>query len=190
MNALIWVAIQNVASTILSFGIRGEQLLILLDGNAPIAIDLATAELQIELLPLAIVCDRGQHLRLDQHPVHKFTPCAPIPFSQLCAGPSRGVGRTLTFYSLPPGKALQFGYVLGRYFEKPSVYTVRWEGRISNRRNSRSEWFAASTEGYRHALTPFGSTERLGFICGLAGGNGTVSTIRYSAHWPLFFAMA
>jgi hypothetical protein len=44
--------------------------LILLDRNAPIAIDLAAAELQIELLLVPNVCDRAQRLRLDQHPVH------------------------------------------------------------------------------------------------------------------------
>jgi len=31
--------------------------------------------------------------------------------------------------SLPPGETLQFTYLLGpRYFLKPGVYTVRWEG--------------------------------------------------------------
>src|SRR5579863_5211213 len=70
MNSLVRIAIQNATAKVLSLGIGGEQLLILLNGNAPVAIDLATAELQIELLPVAIVCDRGQHLRLDQHPVH------------------------------------------------------------------------------------------------------------------------
>ena len=74
MNSLIRVAIHNVASNIRSFGIGIEQFLVLLDGNAPIAIDVATAELQIELLPVAIVSDRRQHLRPDQHPVH--TPCS------------------------------------------------------------------------------------------------------------------
>jgi hypothetical protein len=70
MNSLVRVAIQNAAAKVLSFGIGGEHLLILLNGNTLVAIDLATAELQIELLPAAIVCDRGQHLRLDQHPIH------------------------------------------------------------------------------------------------------------------------
>ena len=75
MNSLIRVAIHNVASNVRSFGIGIEQFLVLLDGNAPIAaIDVATAELQIELLPVAIVSDRRQHLRPDQHPVH--TPCS------------------------------------------------------------------------------------------------------------------
>jgi hypothetical protein len=33
------------------------------------------------------------------------------------------------FNALPPGKTLQFTYLLGpRYFQKPGVYTVRWEG--------------------------------------------------------------
>jgi hypothetical protein len=29
---------------------------------------------------------------------------------------------------LPPGRSLQFGYVMGRYFEKPGIYTLRWQG--------------------------------------------------------------
>jgi hypothetical protein len=37
--------------------------------------------------------------------------------------------RGSSFYALPPGQALRFGYLLGpRYFQKPGVYTVRWEG--------------------------------------------------------------
>ena len=37
--------------------------------------------------------------------------------------------RGSSFYALPPGQALEFGYLLGpRYFQKPGAYTVRWEG--------------------------------------------------------------
>jgi len=37
--------------------------------------------------------------------------------------------RNELFSSLPPGELLQFTYLLGpRYFMKPGVYTVRWEG--------------------------------------------------------------
>jgi len=36
--------------------------------------------------------------------------------------------RTLEFTALPPGHSLRFGYVLGRYFQKPGVYTVGWWG--------------------------------------------------------------
>jgi hypothetical protein len=33
------------------------------------------------------------------------------------------------FYSLPPGKTLQFGYGLGpRYFLDPGIYKLRWKG--------------------------------------------------------------
>lgn len=36
--------------------------------------------------------------------------------------------RNELFSSLPPGQTLQFTYVLGpRYFQKPGIYTVRWE---------------------------------------------------------------
>jgi hypothetical protein len=37
--------------------------------------------------------------------------------------------RGSSFYALPPGQSLQFGYLLGpRYFQKPGIYKVRWEG--------------------------------------------------------------
>src|SRR5262245_41282778 len=36
--------------------------------------------------------------------------------------------RALEFTALPPGHSLRFGYVLGRYFHKPVVYTVGWRG--------------------------------------------------------------
>jgi hypothetical protein len=36
--------------------------------------------------------------------------------------------RTPDFFSLPPGRLLQFSYALGRYFEKPGIYTVGWRG--------------------------------------------------------------
>lgn len=36
--------------------------------------------------------------------------------------------RNSLWHSLPPGEVLRFSYVLGRYFVKPGVYTVRWEG--------------------------------------------------------------
>jgi hypothetical protein len=36
--------------------------------------------------------------------------------------------RTPEFQALPPGRFLSFGYLLGRYFTKPGVYTVRWWG--------------------------------------------------------------
>ena len=36
--------------------------------------------------------------------------------------------RTPQFNSLPPGEWLDFGMSLGRYFRRPGVYRVRWEG--------------------------------------------------------------
>jgi hypothetical protein len=36
--------------------------------------------------------------------------------------------RTPQFFSLPPGEWLDFGMSLGRYFRRPGVYRVRWEG--------------------------------------------------------------
>jgi hypothetical protein len=36
--------------------------------------------------------------------------------------------RTSDFAALPPGHSLRFGYAMGKYFEKPGIYTVRWEG--------------------------------------------------------------
>ena len=43
---------------------------------------------------------------------------------------------------------------------------------------------------YWHALTPFGSTTRIGFICTLLGGNIIVSVIWYSAQEAFFLATA
>lgn len=37
--------------------------------------------------------------------------------------------RTLRFTAVPPGQSLEFSYVLGKYFQKTGVYTVRWEGK-------------------------------------------------------------
>jgi hypothetical protein len=38
--------------------------------------------------------------------------------------------RSPSFWALPPGRILQFGYQLGpRYFSRPGIYTLRWEGR-------------------------------------------------------------
>ena len=37
--------------------------------------------------------------------------------------------RSQYFTALPPGQILSFGYQLGpRYFAKPGIYTLRWEG--------------------------------------------------------------
>jgi hypothetical protein len=36
--------------------------------------------------------------------------------------------RTPEFEALSPGHFLSFSYMLGRYFEKPGVYRLRWEG--------------------------------------------------------------
>lgn len=36
--------------------------------------------------------------------------------------------RDSLFHALPPGKFLEFGYVLGKFFEKPGVYIVKWSG--------------------------------------------------------------
>ncbi len=32
------------------------------------------------------------------------------------------------FWALPTGQTLDFSYVLGGYFQKPGVYTLRWQG--------------------------------------------------------------
>ena len=70
MNPLIWVPFQNVASKILALGIGHEKLLIAFNRDAPVAIDLAAAKLQVEIMPFVIVCDRSQYLRFYPHPVH------------------------------------------------------------------------------------------------------------------------
>jgi len=36
--------------------------------------------------------------------------------------------RDSSFEALPPGHAVRFGYAMGKFFQKPGVYTVRWAG--------------------------------------------------------------
>ena len=35
--------------------------------------------------------------------------------------------RDATFVALPPGRSLRFGCALGKFFQRPGIYTVRWE---------------------------------------------------------------
>ena len=70
INSLIRVAVQNVIPSIGAFGIGCEKLLIPRWWNTPITINVARVEFQIKLLPIPVVCDRDQHLRLHGYPVH------------------------------------------------------------------------------------------------------------------------
>ena len=81
MNSLVWVALQNVAPTILAFGIGAEKFLISLSRHVPIAVDVTAAILRIEMMPVVIVCDGCQHPGLHPHPVH--CPDLPQLFSQV-----------------------------------------------------------------------------------------------------------
>jgi hypothetical protein len=49
-----------VAPKILALGIGDEKFVISFDWNVPIAIDVAAAEPQIEMMPVVIVRDRSQ----------------------------------------------------------------------------------------------------------------------------------
>jgi len=62
--------LQNVVPTILTLRLSREKFLISLGWNAAVAIDIAAAKLQIQMVPIGIVCDRRQHLRLHPNPVH------------------------------------------------------------------------------------------------------------------------
>jgi hypothetical protein len=62
--------LQNVVPTILTLRISREKFLISLGWNITVAIDIAGAKFQIQMVPIGIVCDRGQHLRLHPNPVH------------------------------------------------------------------------------------------------------------------------
>jgi hypothetical protein len=62
--------LQNVVSTILTLRISREKFLISLGWNTTVAIDIAAAKLEIEMVPIGIVCDRNQHLGLHPNPVH------------------------------------------------------------------------------------------------------------------------
>jgi hypothetical protein len=69
--------LQNVVPTILTLRISREKFLISHGWNTAVTIDIAAAKLQIQLVPIGIVCDRGEHLRLHPNPVH-FCPSNPI----------------------------------------------------------------------------------------------------------------
>ena len=58
MDPPIRVSIQNVASKILALGIGHEKFLMAFNRDVPVAIDLAAAKLQVEMMPFVIVCDR------------------------------------------------------------------------------------------------------------------------------------
>jgi len=62
--------LQNVAPKILALGIGDEKFLISFNRDAPVAIDVAAAKLQIEMMPVVIVCDRSQYPRFYRHPLH------------------------------------------------------------------------------------------------------------------------
>ena len=70
MDPLIRVSFQNVASKILALGIGDEKLLKSFNRDAPVAVDIAAAKLQVEMMPIVIVCDRSQYPRFYPHPLH------------------------------------------------------------------------------------------------------------------------
>jgi hypothetical protein len=59
VDSLIGVVIQDMTSTILAFGISDKKLLKPPQRHFPVAINIIAAELQIELVPLVVVRDRG-----------------------------------------------------------------------------------------------------------------------------------
>ena len=59
MNSLIRVAVPNVVSKVLSFGIGGKKFPMSIDRNTPEAVDVAATKFQVKLLPVVIVCDCG-----------------------------------------------------------------------------------------------------------------------------------
>jgi hypothetical protein len=69
-NLLIQVPIQNVTPNVPAFGVGCEKVLVPFDRHAPVAIDAAAAESQVELLLVVSVCDRGQRPRLHRHLLH------------------------------------------------------------------------------------------------------------------------
>jgi hypothetical protein len=81
-----------VVPRILPLRLSREKFLISLRWNVAVAIDVAATKLQIQLVPLGIVCDRGQHPRLHPNPVH--IP-APLTHSRKSSSPNS------TVYSCP-----------------------------------------------------------------------------------------
>ena len=75
-SRLIRVTIENVAPSVLAFGMGGEQLLIPLDWNTPIAIDVAAVEPQVEMLPVVILSATANILDFTGT---QFMPCTRIP---------------------------------------------------------------------------------------------------------------
>ena len=69
-NLLIQVPIQNVTPNVPAFGVGCEKVLVPFDRHAPVAIDVAAPESQVELLLVVSVCDCGQHPRLHRHLLH------------------------------------------------------------------------------------------------------------------------
>lgn len=59
-----------MAPTILTLRLSREQFVISLGWNTAAAIDIAAAKLQVQLVPVRIVCDRDQHPRFHSNPVH------------------------------------------------------------------------------------------------------------------------
>ena len=84
MNSLVPIVIQNVSLRIFAFGIGGEKFLVSMRRHLPVAVDVATAKLQIQMMPVVIVCDRCQHSGLHSHPVH--SPDLLQSFSQVAWG--------------------------------------------------------------------------------------------------------
>ena len=89
---------QNVVSAILALGIGSQKFLISLDRDAAVAIDIAAAKLQIEMVPVAIVCDRGQHPRFYLDPFHSP---APLIHSRSSTNPNRTVLPTEGYSTQP-----------------------------------------------------------------------------------------
>ena len=87
-NPIIRKVLQNVVPTILTLRLSREKFLISLGWNAAVAIDIAAAKLQIQMVPVGIVCDRGQHPRLHPNPVH--IP-APLTHSRKSSSPNSTV---------------------------------------------------------------------------------------------------
>jgi hypothetical protein len=90
--------LQNVVPTILTLRISREKFLISLGWNTAVAIEIAAAKLEIQMVPIGIECDRGQHLRLHPNPVHSGPS---NPFSQ-----AERPEQYHLFHAEPPARAL------------------------------------------------------------------------------------
>jgi hypothetical protein len=70
--------VEDKPSTILAFGIGCEEFFVSREWNLAVAVRISAAEAQVELMPVGVVRDCGQHLGLHWNPFHSAGPSHPL----------------------------------------------------------------------------------------------------------------